>query len=74
MVSGCVTSPGEEGEGQRPVPRRADVDIGRTGRGRLGLDAGLESLKCGWGGDRRIATLLGIDVLAKIANLGGYAG
>ena len=51
----------EEGEGQRPVPRRADVDIGRTGRGRLGLDAGLESLKCGWGGDRRIATLLGID-------------
>ena len=25
------------------------------------LFAGLESLKCGWGGDRRIATLLGID-------------
>ena len=26
------------------------------------LYAGLESLKCGWGGDRRIASLLGIDV------------
>jgi len=25
------------------------------------LFAGLESLKCGWGGDRRVATLLGID-------------
>ena len=25
------------------------------------LFAGLESLKCGWGGDRRIAALLGID-------------
>ena len=25
------------------------------------LFAGLESLKCGWGGDRRIASLLGID-------------
>ena len=25
------------------------------------LFAGLEALKCGWGGDRRIATLLGID-------------
>ena len=25
------------------------------------LFAGLESLKCGWGGDRRIAGLLGID-------------
>ena len=25
------------------------------------LYAGLESLKCGWGGDRRIASLLGID-------------
>ena len=25
------------------------------------LFAGLESLKCGWGGDRRIAQLLGID-------------
>ena len=25
------------------------------------LFAGLESLKCGWGGDRRIATLLGVD-------------
>ena len=26
-----------------------------------GLFAGLEALKCGWGGDRRIARLLGID-------------
>ena len=25
------------------------------------LFAGLEALKCGWGGDRRIAQLLGID-------------
>ena len=25
------------------------------------LFAGLESIKCGWGGDRRIAALLGID-------------
>ena len=25
------------------------------------LFAGLEALKCGWGGDRRIARLLGID-------------
>ena len=25
------------------------------------LFAGLESLKCGWGGDRRVATLLGVD-------------
>ena len=30
-------------------------------RQRRQLFAGLESLKCGWGGDRRIATLLGID-------------